>query len=152
MSTTFLTKSHTFCNVIIVSFIAEEIARQMESQSLDQTTLATKSGFSQSQISKWLNDKQVTLDAGQLRSLQTALSNQKEDHARLAAAHLKDENFGLGAELVRVEVDMVAEFKDRPRPRTKGESAIEYLNQARIESKDINDLLIDLARCLGADL
>lgn len=124
----------------------------MLAQGIDQTKLAEKSNFSQSQISKWLNDKQVTVDADQLRALQFALSGKIEDHAALLRAHLLDENFGHGAELVRVEIDTIAELKDRPRPRTKGEQAIQFLSETRIDSKDVNDLVIDLARCLGADI
>ena len=40
----------------------------------------------------------------------------------------------------------------RPRPRTKGEKALHYLAEQRLENRDVNDLIIDLARVLGAEL
>lgn len=133
-----------------MSFLAEEIERQMTVQNLDQTTVAQRAGMSQGQISKWRNNVQTTIDTDQMHALQLALSADPDDHASLIRAHLRDEAFGHAADRVTIEVAGTHELQDRPRPRTKGERAMAFLAESRIESKDVNDLLIDLARCLGA--
>lgn len=121
-------------------------------QGIDQTVLANKAGMSQGQISYWRNGRQTSIGSEQMQALQAALSSDPLDHAALIRAHLRDENFGLATELVRVEVDTPAEVKDRPRPKTKGEKALHFLGEQRMISRDVNDLVIDLARCLGADI
>lgn len=139
-----------YCKVM--SFLAEEIERQMTTQNIDQTRLAEKAGVSQGQISKWRNGGQTSISADQMVGLQRALSQNAEDKAALIRAHLRDELFGDSVELVRVEVITGLELKDRPRTRTKGEKAVQFLAELRVQSKDCNDLLIDMARCLGADI
>lgn len=135
-----------------MSYLSEELKRQMELYQFNGTQLADKSGISASQIYKWSNNDQTSISAEQLDALALALSGEPMEHARLLVAHLQDERVGSARDLVRIEMDTVAELNDRPRPRTKGEKAIQFLIEQRLENRGVNDLLIDLARVLGAEL
>ena len=135
-----------------MSFIADEIDRQLESQGTNAMRVAEVSNISASQIYKWTNNEQTSISREQIDALARAISSDINDHARLVRAHLLDEKFGPGSELVRVELDTPAELKDQPRPRAKGEKAMEFLAQERMTSRAVNDLVIDLAKCLGAEI
>ena len=135
-----------------MSFLSEELNRQISHINASVDGIADKSGISRGQIYKWLKADQISISAAQIDALSTALSNDPIDHAKLLVAHLQDEKFGNAASLVRIELDTLAEFNDRPKPRTKGEKAIAYLASARIQHKSVNDLVIDLAHVLGAEL
>ena|SRR5579863_1465286 len=135
-----------------MSFLADELERQLQAQNVSVTELASKSQMSAGQIYKWLKSEQMSIWPEQLTALSKALSSNSADHAALLRAHLLDEKFGPAADLVHVEIDTNVELHDRPRPRIKGEQALHYLAELRVESKDVNDLVIDLARCLGAKI
>ena len=124
----------------------------MELQNLTGMQLSERSKISASQIYKWANNDQTSISADQIDALAAALSKDSMDHARLLVAHLQDEKFGTAAALVRIEMDTPAEVNNRPRPRTKGEKALHYLAEQRLENRNVNDLIIDLARVLGADV
>lgn len=132
-----------------MSHLAEELARQLAAHSLNSLQLAERSGISASQIYKWANSTQTSIDEDQLTALAPALSPNTEDHASLVRAHLLDEKFGPGSELVRVEIDGSDLLKDRPRMQTKREQAISFLSRESLTNRDLQELLIDLARCLG---
>lgn len=135
-----------------MSNFSEELEKQMATKPASQVEAAELSGISQSQISKWLRSEQTSISSDQITALAKALSDDPVKHANLVKAHLLDEKFGAGSELVRIEIDSPAEWKDKPRPRSKGERAMNYLAEQRVISRDVNDLVIDLAKCLGAEL
>jgi transcriptional regulator with XRE-family HTH domain len=134
------------------SHLSEEIQRQLSSLRISQAELSRRANISQAQISNWLNAVQTSISAAQIDALASALSADPVDHATLLVAHLQDEKFGQAAALVRIEMDTPAELQDRPRPRTKGERALQYLAAQRLISRDVNELLIDLAKVLGAEV
>lgn len=117
-------------------------------QSVDD--LVPKTNLSRAQLYLWKRSEQTSINEEQLRALATALSDDALDHASLLRAHLMDETFGPGSELVRIEIDHPAALHDRPRPRSKGEQALAFLAEERLRNRDLNDLLIDLAKVLGA--
>ncbi len=135
-----------------MSHLSDEIDRQLlqSKQSIDD--VVRKTGLTRSLLYLWKGGEQTTIDEDQLVALAPALSSDVADHAALVRAHLLDEKFGPGADLVQVSIDGPSELKDRPRPRTKGEKAMEFLTRERLVNRDLNDLLLDLARCLGAEL
>lgn len=135
-----------------MSNLADEINRQIDHHKLTQAQVAMRAGFSQGQISKWTRSDQVSIDAEQLAALAKALSNDVEDHAALVRAHLLDEKFGPGAELVEVALIHASVLSDKPKPRSKGERAMAWLAQERLRNPELNEMLIDLARLLGAKL
>lgn len=135
-----------------MSNLADEINRQIDAKSLTQMEVAERAGISQSQISKWTRGEQTSLDSEQLAALAKALSTDVEDHAALVKAHLLDEKFGPGAELVEVALIHASALKDKPKPRSKGERAMVWLSQERLRNPELNEMLIDLARLLGAKL
>ena len=135
-----------------MSYLSEELKRQISHINASVDGISDKSGISRGQIYKWLNADQISISAEQIDALATALSKEPMDHARLLVAHLQDEKFGSAARLVRIELDTLDQANDRPRPRTKGEKALHYLAEQRLENRTVNDLIIDLARVLGADL
>lgn len=134
------------------SHLSEELQRQIDHISASVDDVSDKSGISRGQIYKWIKAEQTSISAEHLDVLAAALSKDPMDHARLLVAHLQDEKFGKASKLVRIEMDTPAEVNDRPRPRTKGEKALHYLAEQRLENRDVNDLIIDLARVLGAEL
>ncbi len=119
---------------------------------MSQVDVAQESGLSQSQISKWLRAEQTSISEDQMTALAKSLSTETENHAALIAAHLKDEKFGPGSKLVRIELISPAELRDKPSHSSKGERAIHFLAEERVTSRDVNALVIDLARCLGAEI
>ena len=134
-----------------MSFLSEELERQFEAAATNPFQLGERIGVSPSQIYKWLRDEQTSISADQLRAIAEGTSKNVNDHAALVRAHLLDEKFGPGSHLVRIEVDSPETMNDQPRPRSKGERAMLYLAEARIKSRAINDLVVDLARCLGGE-
>lgn len=114
--------------------------------------ISGKCKISRGQIYKWLNGDQTSISGEQIDGLAGALSKDPMDHAKMLVAHLQDESVGSARDLVRIETDTVQELKDRPRARTKGEKAIQFLIEQRLQNRSIDDLLIDLARVLGADI
>lgn len=133
-----------------MSHLSEALTRQFELKELSQASVAERSGISQAQISKWVNSDQTSISDDQLSALAIALSDDPSEHAALVRAHLLDECFGPGSELIRIEIDHPSVLKDRPRPRSKGEKALAFLAEERHRNRDLNDLLIDLAKVLGA--
>ena len=135
-----------------MSYLADELKRQIEAQGTNALQLAEKCKISSAQIYKWANSAQTSINAEQIDAIAAALSPDPTDHAKLLVAHLQDERIGSARDLVRIETDTVAQLHDRPSPRTKGEKAIHFLMDQRLENRFVNDLVIDLARVLGADL
>lgn len=131
---------------------ADELQSQLNHSGMSQAEFARKCGISQGQIWKWLNAEQVSITGEQIDALAAALRADPLTHAKLLAAHLHDERAGKASKLVRIEVDSPQELKDQPTPRSKGERAIRFLAEKRLLDRNVNDLVIDLARCLGADL
>lgn len=135
-----------------MSHLSEELSRQLATRRLTQADLASRSGISQAQISKWVNSDQTSISGDQLSLLAPALSDDVIDQAELVRAHLLDEKNGPASDLVDVTVQTL-ELRDMlPKPRSKGERALHFLSSERIRNRDLNELLIDLARCLGAKL
>lgn len=135
-----------------MSFLSEELERQMTETLTSQVKLAELSNISQSQISKWISSNQTSINRDQLTALATALSKDPQRHAALISAHLHDEKFGPHHQLVRIEVDSPTVLKDKVAPKSRGDRAMVYLAEQRVTNKEVNDLVIDLARCLGAKL
>jgi transcriptional regulator with XRE-family HTH domain len=135
-----------------MSYLSDELERQMKSEKLTGSQLAERTGISSSQIYNWLKNVQISINEKQLKSLQTALTQDSHNHARLVLAHLLDEKFGHGSE--HVDVSLKGDFEKNAKQKTsaRGEKALQYLGVLRMKSRDCNDLLIDLARVLGADI
>lgn len=131
-----------------MSYFGEELTRQMTAKSVTGLQLAARIGLSAAQVSKWTRGEQTSVDDVQLSAIQRALSDDPHDHARLVLAHLLDEKFGLHHSLVEVSMRSDFEVKDRPRHRSKGDAAIEFLAEERVRNPELNDMLIDLARLL----
>jgi len=133
-----------------MSFLAEELERQLArtNQSIDD--LVPKTGLSRAQLYLWKRSEQTSINEEQLSSLASALSDDPLDHAALLRSHLLDETFGPASELLRIEIDHPSVVQDRPRPRSKGEKAMAFFAEERLRNRDLNDLLIDLARVMGA--
>jgi hypothetical protein len=132
-----------------MSHLSDEIDRQLANSSQSVDDVVRKTGLTRSLVYLWKRGDQTAINEEQLATLSPALSSLLHDHAALVRAHLLDEKFGPGSELVRVEIDIPAALKDQPRARSKGERALEFLTRERLVNRDLNDLLIDLARCLG---
>lgn len=132
-----------------MSFLSEEMERQLArtNQSIDD--LVPKTGLSRAQLYLWKRSEQTSINEEQIRALAGALSDDPIDHAALLKAHLMDETFGPGSELLRIEIDHPSVMQDRPRPRSKGEKALSFLAEERLRNRDLNELLIDLARVMG---
>ena len=139
-------------NLRYMSFLSDEIQRQMEVAKLSGLQVAAKINVSPSQLYNWVNGKQTSINASQLDSLSKALSNNLLDHATLLFAHLQDEKFGPAAKMIRIEIEMLDELREGPKAKSRGEKAILFLAESRMQAPEINDLVIDLARCLGAVL
>ncbi len=135
-----------------MSYLSEELKRQMQAAKLSGSQIAERSKISASQVYKWANDDQTSIDAKQLDALAAALSHDPVDHAKLLVAHLQDECFGTAKGYVTIDLRSEGELKDKPRTMTKGERAIHFLAAERVKDRSVNDLIIDLAKVLGADI
>jgi transcriptional regulator with XRE-family HTH domain len=135
-----------------MSYLSDEIQRQIDEYGVTGQQVAVKMGLSVSQIYNWIRGDQTTINERNLCALQAALSSDSNAHARLVLAHLLDEKFGHGNDRIAVELKADFEIKDAPRIKARGEKALHFLSELRMKSKDCNDLLIDLAKVLGADL
>lgn len=135
-----------------MSFLSDEIERQMEAGKLTGLQVAAKTDVSSTQLYNWINGKQTSISGEQLDALSAALSPHPVDHAKLLVAHLQDERIGKARDMVRIELVAPDDHKDKPRSRSKGEKALEFLACQRQEARSVNELIIDLARVLGADI
>ncbi len=135
-----------------MSFLSDELERQITAHDITGLELADRTGISSSQIYNWIKSVQVSITEDRLKLLQAALSDDPRDHAMLVMAHLLDEKFGFQHELITIDIKESAGLKDHQRRMAKGEKAIHYLAELRLKSKDCNDLLVDLAKILGAEL
>lgn len=135
-----------------MSHLSEELERQLGAVGLSVDDVAERSGISRGQIYLWKRGDQTSISESQMTSLAKALTRDKPTQAQLVRAHLMDERFGPGAELVRIEIDHVDAAADKPRRRSKREISLAYLTELSLNSRDCNDLVIDLARCLGAEV
>lgn len=138
-----------------MSFLSEELERQMARARIPDRSwvrVAETIQVSTSQIYKWVRGEQTHISPEHLDGIAKYLSDDLEDHAQLVVAHLFDEKFGSGSELVHISIKSRGELRDKPRPKSRGERAIHFLAESRIENRDVNEMLIDLARCLGAEL
>lgn len=131
-----------------MSYFSEELIRQMSAKNVTGVRLAELTNFSASQISNWTRGEQTSLTEQQISVIQAALTDDVHDHARLVLSHLLDEKFGLGNELVDVSMRLDAQILDQPRLRSKGEVALAFLAEERLKNRELNELLIDLARVL----
>lgn len=134
-----------------MSYFSEELERQLDLAGLSVYAVAEKSGISPGQIYLWKRGDQTSIDENQLKQLAPVLSRDVTDHASLVRAHLMDEKFGPGHKLVHVEVDAEA-LHDKPRQLTKREQALEFLSANTRTNRASRDLIIELARCLGAKI
>lgn len=132
-----------------MSNLSEEIERQLAKTHQSIDAIAAKSGLTRSLLYLWKSGDQTTINETQLQALAPALSHDASDHAAIVRAHLLDETFGPGSELVAIHITGPQELRDAPRARSRGEQALNYLAQERLSNRDLNDLLIDLARVLG---
>lgn len=123
--------------------------RQLSKSRQSVDDLVPKTDLSRAQLYLWKRSEQTSISEEQLAALAPALSDDPIDHAALLRAHLMDEAHGPGCELLRIEIDQPDAVNDRPRPRSKGEKALAFLANERLRNRDLNDLLIDLARVLG---
>lgn len=123
----------------------------MKLRSLNAVNLSALTGISNSQFSRWKNGLQTSISEDDFSALATALSTDAEDHARLLRAHLEDERFGPGAELITIELISNGEMQDRARPQTKLESAWQFLHSQTARNSDLRALIIDLAKALGME-
>lgn len=134
-----------------MSYLAEQIERLLEKTHQSVDDVAARCGINRSIIYLWKQGKQTSISEEQLLALSPALSSELSDHAKLVEAHLHDEKFGPGSDLVEISIRSEQQLEDRPRPRSPGDKAMAFLAQERISNRDLNDLLIDLARVLGWD-
>jgi len=127
-----------------MSYFQDALERQMTATGINQVELSRATGISQPQISKWLRGGQTSLSEDQMTVIANALSKDPSVQAALVAAHLQDEKFGPGSELIAISQQGGAPEL----PKTDGEKAIHYLSQLRIHQPEVNDLIITLAGCL----
>lgn len=135
-----------------MSNLADEIERQLNAQSLTAIEVAKRSNISPAQLSKWVRSEQTSISKEQLDALAPALSRDLQNQASLVRAHLLDEKYGPGSELVDVVLIGKGALQDRPANQSKAEKAMTFLMEERLTNRDLNELLIDLAKVLGAEL
>lgn len=131
-----------------MSYLSDEMDRLLEKHHQSVDDVAAKCGINRGVLYLWKRGQQTSISEEQLSLLAPALSSEILDQAALVLAHLRDEKFGPGSELVEVSL-VNPELNDRPAARSPGERAIAFLAQERIANADLNELLLDLARVLG---
>jgi hypothetical protein len=135
-----------------MSFLSEELERQIAAAGTNPLQLSKEADLSHSQIYKFFTAKQTSISEKQLTALAKALSNKKADHALLVKAHLLDEKFGPGSELVKVELRNSVDLsfmKDRPKRRSRRQIAVQYLTDLSTKDPSVCALMIRLAHVLG---
>lgn len=132
-----------------MNHFSEELERQLAEKKMSQVDLANATKISQSQISKWIRGDQTSINEEQLTKIARALSCKAPDHALLVRAHLLDEKFGPGANLVRVEMDATFE---KQKFKSRGDKAMHFLDELRKTDRHTNNLIITTAQCLGAEI
>jgi transcriptional regulator with XRE-family HTH domain len=135
-----------------MSHLADTLAQLIEAKGSNALEISRRCGISSSQLYLWLRSEQISISEEQLNALAPVVSDDMGDHATLVRAHLLDHLYGPGSELIRIEIDHAGVLRDAPRGRSKGEKALDYLREERLKNRELNLLLIDLARLLGENL
>ncbi len=126
-------------------YLAEEFARQLAARNHTIDQLVAASGLSRGQLYLWKGGHQTSITPDHFALLAHALSSSVDDHARLVRAHLLDEKFGPGSDMVDVVIIGADELHDAPISRSKRERALAILSTHSVGNKELADLLIALA-------
>lgn len=144
-----------------MSHLSETLEKLLARHDLTAHQIAIRSEISPSQLSKWMCGKQTSISEKHLTALAKTISKEPADQAELVLAHLQDEKFGPGSDLIEITLNAPVRKAGKTKSpaktskapvQSKGDEALSYLAQERLRNREVNSLLVDLARVLGAKL
>lgn len=129
-----------------MSYFGDKLKALMELNSVNGMDIQRATGINCSQVSRWHSGDQIMVSEEAMAHLCQTVARTKYERAELIAAHLRDECFGPGADLVQITIvgaDQIA--KASPPHQTKDERMFAYLRKVCIEKPLIRKVLLNLA-------
>jgi len=134
-----------------MSYLSEEMERQMQRcPTKSWVSIAGEMKLSTSQVYKWSSGRQTHISRENLTSLALALGGDQHAHAALVCAHLQDECFGPGSELVSFSIHRADQTPPVPTASTEVERALECLTTRSRTEPSVHGIIIGLAQMLQA--
>lgn len=126
-----------------MSYFGDKLRQLMELNSVSGLGIQKATGINCSQISRWHSGKQKMVSLEDLALLCKTVTKNKHERAELIAAHLRDECYGPGAELVQISI---AEGERQEAVRaTIDERMSEFLHRMASEKPFLRKALLNLA-------
>ena len=132
-----------------MSYLSEEMERQMQRcPTKSWVSIAGEMKLSTSQVYKWTSGRQTHISEENLTALAFALGGDQDACAALVCAHLQDECFGPGSELVSISIRRDDQRPAKPIALTKGERALDCLANRSRTDPSVHALLIGLVQLM----
>ncbi len=128
-----------------MSYFGDKLKTLMELNSVNGMDIQRATGINCSQVSRWHSGEQVMVSAEDMSHLCKAVARNKHERAELIAAHLRDECFGPGADLVQISIIGADIEKASPPRQTKDERMFAFLRKVCIEKPLVKKVLLNLA-------
>ena len=132
-----------------MSYLSERLRASMEQHSCTQGSLAERSGVPIAVINRALNDQTEIGDANYERIV-CALTHDPIEQSELLAARLRDWCVGPGSDRVVITIDTPI-LRDTPVLPALLTRSLEFLRVSAHRNRDVRELIIDLAKCLGLE-
>jgi Cro/C1-type HTH DNA-binding domain len=135
-----------------MSYFGDKLQHLMEINSVTGPDVQRDTHINPSRISRWISGKQKLVSPKDMDLLCKAVCKTKSkfEYAELAVAHLKDECFGPGAELVEILI-AGTEIKPQPTRITNNERMFEFLQKKSIKEPSLKKIFLHIALHEGFD-
>ena len=135
-----------------MSYFGNALRNLLKRKNMKARHLSQTSGVPQSTVSRLINGEQPAPSPEDLEKLSRTLSSEAREQAELVAAHLQDECFGPGSELVEITIgdSPVRERGVRHQPRLPEhlEESLAVLRECVAKDKDVRDVVEGLGNLL----
>ena len=128
-----------------MSYFGDKLKTLMEINDVTGMDIQRSTGINSSQVSRWHSGEQKMVSAEDLAHLCKAAARNQHERAELIAAHLRDECFGLGADLVQITIVGADQVEKAPTHQTKDERLFAFLRKVSIEKPHFKKTLFHLA-------
>ena len=128
-----------------MSYFGDKLKALMELNSVNGMDIQRSTGINSSQVSRWHSGEQKMVSPEDMAHLCRAVARNKHERAELIAAHLRDECFGPGAEMIQISIIGADQVEKAPPRLTKDERMFAFLRKVTIEKPLVKKVLLNLA-------
>lgn len=128
-----------------MSYFGDKLKTLMELNEVTGMDIQRSTGINSSQVSRWHSGEQKMVSAEDMAHLCKAVARNKHERAELIAAHLRDECFGPGADLVQITIIGADQVEKEPPHQTKDQRMFAFLQKVCIEKPLVKKVLLNIA-------